>query len=256
MRLLRDPVRSGSLVVLVRHYPAYAVALALGTAALAVSVLSGRTFLDAADVALVHAQLDAVPATAPAEEQGRVRASLSDGSPPRVEDVVTREMNALAGGGTALEVRQPVGYLDPQTKPAPYVVNPATGDRTPGVLFAASGALASIAPAPGSPVPGATGLWLPDTVADRLHLAVGDQVGFQLATPGANPAPATVAVTGVYETDAHGAPRDPTGLWRRLADELPVWPVTSCRPRRRFRWSSRTRTPSATWQRASASRRS
>src|SRR3954469_14277617 len=123
MRLLRDPVRRGSLVVLVRHYPAYAVALALGTAALAVSVLSGRTFLDAADVALVQDQLAAVPATAPAEEQGRVRASLSDGSPPRVEDVVTREMDALTGGGSPLEVRQPVGYLDPKTKPAPYVID-------------------------------------------------------------------------------------------------------------------------------------
>src|SRR4051794_18247311 len=144
MRLLRDPVRRNSPVTLVRHYPAYAVALALGSAALAVSVLSGRTFLDAADIALVQDQVEAVPATAPADEQGRVRASLSDGSPPRVEDVVTREMDALAGGDPAREVRQPVGYLDPKTQAAPYVVNPATGERTPGVLFAATGALDSI----------------------------------------------------------------------------------------------------------------
>src|SRR3954447_16235284 len=103
MRLLRDPVRRNSPVTLVRRYPAYAVALALGSAALTVSVLSGRTFLDAADVALVHNQLDAVPATAPADEQGRVRASVSDGSPPRVEDVVTREMEGLTGGGPVQE---------------------------------------------------------------------------------------------------------------------------------------------------------
>lgn len=224
MSLLRDPVRRGSLVVLVRHYPAYAVALALGTAALAVSVLSGRTFLDAADVALVHSQLDAVPATAPAEEQGRVRASVSDGSPTRVEDAVSREMGGLAGGGPVQEVRQPVGYLDPRTKPAPYVVNPATGERTPGVAFEASGALEALVPAAGSPQPGAGGLWLPDTVATRLHLAPGDQVGLQLATPGANPAPATATVTGVYLTDTDGAPRDGTGLWHRLTDELPIWP--------------------------------
>lgn len=224
MRLLRDPVRRNSPVTLVRHYPAYAVALALGSAALAVSVLSGRTFLDAADIALVQDQVEAVPATAPADEQGRVRASLSDGSPPRVEDVVTREMDALAGGDPALEVRQPVGYLDPKTQAAPYVVNPATGERTPGVLFAATGALDSIVPAEGSPAPGTTGLWLPDTVADRLHLAAGDTVGFQLATPGANPAPTAVTVTGVYVTDADGAPGGRHGLWRRLTDELPIWP--------------------------------
>src|SRR3954451_13780335 len=116
MRLLRDPVRRGSLVVLVRHYPAYAVALALGTAALAVSVLSGRTFLDAADVALVQSQLQAVPATAPAEEQGRVRASLADGSPPRVEDAVTRAMADLRGGGPTQEIRRPVAYLDSKSE--------------------------------------------------------------------------------------------------------------------------------------------
>src|SRR3954464_5152961 len=171
MSLLRDPVRRGSLVVLVRHYPAYAVALALGSAALAVSVLSGRTFLDAADVALVHSQVDAVPATAPADEQGRGHASVSDGSPPRGEDIVTRAMARLNGGGPTQEVRQPVGYLDPVTKAAPYVVNPGTGERTPGVAFGATGALPSLVPAPGSPEPAATGLWLPDTVASRLHLA-------------------------------------------------------------------------------------
>jgi hypothetical protein len=144
-------------VVLLRHYPAYAVALALGTAALAVSVLSGRTFLDAADVALVHNQLHAVPVTASADEQGRVRATVSDGSPSRVEDAVTREMAGLTGGGPVREVRQPVSYLDPRTKPSPYVVNPATGERTPGVLFEATGALDALDPAAGSPKP-ATGL--------------------------------------------------------------------------------------------------
>ncbi|HEX5088089.1 MAG TPA: hypothetical protein VFV89_09785 [Nocardioides sp.] len=224
MRLLRDPVRRGSLWVVIRHYPAYAVALALGTAALAVSVLSGRTFLDAADIALAHDQLDAVPATAPADEQGRVRASVADGSPPRVEDAVARAMDGLAGGGPVQEVRQPVAYLDPRTKPAPYVVNPATGERTPGVVFDATGALGSLVPATGSPEPGASGLWLPDTVATPLHLAAGDQVGLQLAGPGANPAPATATVAGVYLTDADGVPRDRTGLWHLLVDELPVWP--------------------------------
>ena len=224
MSLLRDPVRRGSPVVLLRHYPAYAVGLAIGSAALAVSMLSGRTFLDAADVALVNSQLDAVPATAPADEQGRVRASVTDGSPPRVEDNVSRAMAALKGGTPTQEVRQPVGYLDPETKAAPYVVNLATGERTPGVAFEATGAVASLVPAPGSPRPTGTGLWLPDTVADRLHLAVGDQVGVQLAPPGLDPAPATAAVTGIYRTDRAGAPQDPTGLWRRLATQLPHWP--------------------------------
>ncbi len=224
MRLFRDPVWRGSLVVLLRHYAAYAVALAFGSSALAVSVLSGRTFLDAADVALVRGQLDAVPSTADADEQGRVRASVSDKSPPRVEDAVTAAMAALEGGGPTQEIRQPVGYLNPRTKAAPYVVNPATGERTPGVVFDATGALAALVPAAGSPEPGPAGLWLPDSVATRLHLGVGDPVGLQLAPPGLDPAPAVTTVTGVYKTDPDGAPEDRTGLWTRLTDELPLWP--------------------------------
>ncbi len=152
-------------MVLLRHYAAYAVALAFGSAALAVSVLSGRPFLDAADVALVRGQLDAVPSTAAADEQGRVRASVSDGSPPRVEDAVAAAMAELEGGGPTQEIRRPVGYLNPRTKAAPYVVNPATGERTPGLVFEATGALDALVPAAGSPEPGASGLWLPDSVA-------------------------------------------------------------------------------------------
>jgi hypothetical protein len=224
VRLFRDPVWRGSLVVLLRHYAAYAVALAFGSAALAVSVLSGRTFLDAADIALVRGQLDAVPSTADADEQGRVRASVSDGSPPRVEDAVAAAMAALEGGGPTQEIRQPVGYLNPRTKAAPYVVNLATGERTPGVVFEATGALDALVPAAGSPEPGASGLWLPDTVATRLRLGAGDPVGLQLAPPGGDPAPAMATVTGVYVTDSAGAPEDRTGLWSRLTDELPIWP--------------------------------
>jgi hypothetical protein len=211
-------------VVLVRHYPAYAVALALGSAALAVSVLSGRPFLDAADVALVRGQLDAVPATASADDQGRVRASVADGSPRRVEDAVTAAMGGLAGGGPTQVIRRPVSYLNPLDKATPYVVNPATGERTPGVVFEASGALEGLVPATGSPDPGGTGLWLPDSVATRLHLAAGDPVGLQLAAPGGNPQPATATVTGVYVTDEDGAPEDGSGVWGRIAAELPSWP--------------------------------
>jgi hypothetical protein len=67
-------------------------------------------------------------------------------------------------------------------------------------------------------------LWLPVTVADRLRLAAGDAVGLQLAAPGASPEPVVITVTGVYETDEDGRPRDPTGLWGRLTDQLPIWP--------------------------------
>ena len=224
MRLFRDPVWRGSLVVLLRHYAAYAVALAFGSAALAVSVLSGRTFLDAADVALVRSQVDAVPATAAAEEQGRVRAAVSDGSPARVEAAVSAAMDGLEGGGPTQVIRQPVHYLDPRLKAAPYVVNPATGDRTPGVVFEATGALDALVPAAGSPEPGGDGLWLPDTLATRLHLTAGDPVGLQLALPGGDPAPAMATVAGVYATDPDGVPEDPTGLWGRIIDQLPGWP--------------------------------
>ena len=108
MRLLRDPVWRGGLVVLLRHYPAYAVAVLVGCAALALSALSGRTFVDAAEIALVQGQVDAVPRTAPADQQGLVRASMFDPSSARVEDVVTRAMDDLerrrpGAGGTAAD---------------------------------------------------------------------------------------------------------------------------------------------------------
>ena len=229
MRLLGDPIWRGSPLVVLRHFAAYGLALAFATAALAISVLSARPFLDAADVALVDRQLDAVPATAPADEQGRVRASLSDGSPPRIEDAVTAAMAGLEGGTPAQELRLPVGYLDPKTKATPYVVNPASGERTPGLAFEATGALESLVPAAGSPEPTDTGVWLPDTVAARLQVAAGDTIGVQLAAPGTSPPPVPATVTGIYLTDQDGAPQDrksqdQSGLWRRLADELPVWP--------------------------------
>ena len=166
MRLFRDPVWRGSLVVLLRHYAAYAVALAFGTAALTVAVLSGRPFLDAADVALVRDRLDAVPATASADDQGRVRAAVTDGSPPRVENAVASAMTGLAGGAPAQEIRRPVGFLNPKSQLSPNVVNPATGERTIGVLFEATGALEALVPAAGSPTSATSGLWVPDSVAD------------------------------------------------------------------------------------------
>ena len=224
MRLFRDPVWRGSLVVLLRHYAAYAVALAFGTAALTVAVLSGRPFLDAADVALVRDRLDAVPATASADDQGRVRAAVTDGSPPRVENAVASAMTGLAGGAPAQEIRRPVSFLNPKSQLSPNVVNPATGERTIGVLFEATGALEALVPAAGSPTSATSGLWVPDSVATRLHLAAGDPIGIQLAFPGGDPAPTMTTVTGVYVTDPDGAPEDPTGFWRRLTDELPIWP--------------------------------
>ncbi|MDX6373849.1 MAG: hypothetical protein QOD98_2837, partial [Nocardioidaceae bacterium] len=115
-----------------------------GSAALAVSVLSGRTFLDAADVALVSGQLDSVPATASADEQARVRTSVSDGSPPRVENAVTEAMDGLAGGGPTQEIRRPVRFLNPKDRLAPYVVNPATGERTLGIVFEAGSRRADV----------------------------------------------------------------------------------------------------------------
>jgi hypothetical protein len=222
--LLRDPIWRGSLVVQLRHYTAYAVALGFGSAALTIAVLSGRPFLDAADVALVRDRLDAVPATASADDQGRVRAAVTDGSPPRVEDAVTKVMDGLAAGGPANEIRRPVGYLNPKSLLSPYVVNPATGERTIGVLFEATGALEALVPTAGSPTAATSGLWLPDSVATQLHLAAGDPVGVQLAFPGGDPPPTMSTVTGVYVTDPEGAPDDPTGVWGRMTDELPIWP--------------------------------
>jgi hypothetical protein len=223
MRLLRDPVWRGSLVVLLRHYPAYALAVAIGCAALALSALSGRTFVDAAEIALLQGQVDAVPASAPEDRQGLVRASLFDPSSAQVEDVVGAAMDNLDGAGPPLVVRRPILYLDSTKKATPYVVNPATGDRAVGVLFNASDAVASLTPAPGSPKNDGTGLWLPDTLADRLQLGPGDPLGLLLSTPTSGP-PFAGTVTGVYDTDQDGGPSGHQGLWSVLADELPTWP--------------------------------
>ena len=224
MRLFRDPVWRGSLFVLLRHYLAYAVALGFGSAALTVAVLSGHPFLDAADVALVRDRLDAIPATASADDQGRVRAAVTDGSPPRVEDAVTSAMTGLTGGAPAQEIRRPVSFLNPKSQFSPYVLNPTTGERTIGVLFEATGALEALVPTAGSPTSATSGLWVPDSVATRLHLEAGDPIGVQLAFPGGDPTPTMATVTGVYVTDPEGAPEDPTGRWGELTDELPIWP--------------------------------
>ena len=75
-------------------------------------------------------------------------------------------MDGLAGGAPAQEIRRPVSYLNPKSLFSPYAVNPATGERTIGVLFEATGALEALVPAAGSPASATSGLWLPDTVAD------------------------------------------------------------------------------------------
>lgn len=225
MRLLRDPEWRGSLLVLLRHYPAYAAAVAIGCAALALSALSGRTFVDAAEVALLRGQVEAVPASAPEDRQGLVRASVFDPTSPEVEEVLGRAMDDLDGGGPPLEVRRPILYLDSAKLAAPYVVNPATGARATGVLFNASDAVASLRPAAGSPDDDGTGVWLPDTLAEELGLGAGDAFGIYLSPPGSDPTPFGGTVTGVYETDARGAPAGHRDLWGGvLADELPAWP--------------------------------
>ena len=97
-------------------------------------------------------------------------------------------MAALEGGGPTQVIRQPVGYLNPRSKPAPYVVNLATGERTPGVVFDATGALAALVPAAGSPEPGASGLWLPDSVADAAAPRTpATRSALQLAAAGRQP---------------------------------------------------------------------
>lgn len=215
----------GSLVVLLRRYPAYAAAVAIGCAALALSALSGRTFVDAAEVALLRGQVEAVPASAPEDRQGLVRASLFDPGSAQAEDAVGRAMDDLDGGGPPLVVRRPVLYQDSLKKLTPYVDNPATGDRAVGVLFNASGALESLEPAPGSPAEHDSGLWLPDTLADQLGLGPGDPFGIVLVPPALDPPPFAGTVTGVYRTDARGVPLSTGDLWRELGDELPTWPT-------------------------------
>src|ERR1044072_1616727 len=98
MRLLRDPGWRGSLVGLLRHSPAYAVAILVGCAALALSALSGRTFVDAAEVALVRGQVDAVPQRAPEDQQGLVRASFFDPPSAEAEAALGAAMDDLDGG--------------------------------------------------------------------------------------------------------------------------------------------------------------
>lgn len=223
MRLLRDPVWRGSLVVLLRHYPAYAVAILVGCAALALSALSGRTFVDAAEVALLEGQVQAVPASAPEDQQGLVRASMFDATSPEAEDLVTVAMDELEGGSRPLVIRRPILYRDVALRTTPYVEN-AAGDRTVGVLFNAGGTVVSLRPAPGSPEPDGSGLWLPDTVAGELDLGPGDPAALVLSPAEAPPTRTAATVTGVYLTDAEGTPEGGDGFWQREADELPTWP--------------------------------
>lgn len=221
MRLRGDPVWRGAPVVLLRHYPAYAVALLVGCAALSLSALSGRSFVDAAEVQLLRGQVEAVPASAPEDEQGLVRAALFDPTSARAEGLVTDAMAGLDRGGEPLEVRRPILYRDVVLRATPYVAN-AAGDRAVAVLFQATGAVDSLQPTAGPP--GADGLWLPDTVAGPLGLGPGDEVTVGLE-PAEAPAPTTTTatVTGVYATAEDGVPRSDWWFWRAEADELPTW---------------------------------
>jgi hypothetical protein len=225
VRLFRDPVWRRSPFVLLRHYPAYAVAVLVGCAALALSALSGRTFVDAAEVALVRGQVDAVPHRAPEEQQGLVRAALFDPRSAQAEEAIGAAMADLDGGGPPLEVRRPILYRDAARRATPYVIDQGTGQRGIGVLFNATGGVDALVPAAGSPAPDGTGLWLPDTLAERLGLGPGDPAALLLSAPAGAPPPTGATVTGVYVTDRVGGPEDPTGLWRDLADELPTWPA-------------------------------
>jgi hypothetical protein len=225
-----DPIWRRAPTTLVRHYPAYGLALLLGAAALTIAALSGPTLVDAAEIAMLRGQVDAVPDAAPASERGAVRAALLDAS-RRSEDLVATLMAALPGARITT-IRRPILYLDTARQPRPVLRSARSREETTAVLFDATDAVRSLVAAPGSPDPrraceeGVACVWVPDTVARRLDLAVGDRVVAALEFPdGTAPAAPAVAVTGVYATDpGTGAPQDPTGLWDRIAGDLPAWP--------------------------------
>ena len=250
MRLFRDPVWRGSLVVLLRHYAAYAVALAFGSRG------AGRlgalgSHRSSTPPTSRWSGASSTPCPPPLPRTSR------DGSGPRCRTGPrrgsrTRSPRRWPRWRVAVrpqEIRQPVSYLNPRDKAAPYVVNPATGERTPGVVFDATGALDALVPAPGSPEPGAhrpvaaRHAWPPGCTSTPATRS-----GSSWPSPGGDPAPTAATVTGVYVTDADGAPEDRTGLWGRLTDELPdLARATSCRRRRSCRCWSRTPTPTGPW---------
>ncbi|QTE27966.1 hypothetical protein [Pengzhenrongella sicca] len=194
-------------------------------------------FASAAGNAALTDQLTAVPANAPAGSAPVVR--LVGGPGALGEGRLAGALEEIPGLAPGAVTAASLGVEQRQGLPGEFTPYVAVGDRVERArLFGDSDQQAALVPADGSsgepraeplaePATGeAAGVWLPQPVAERLGVVVGDTVEVGIQDHGVRTgAPARVA--GVYAVDAGGrAPADPDGT-RRWTYRRPFLPVDS-----------------------------
>jgi putative ABC transport system permease protein len=216
----RNPLWRKAPTVLLRQ-PGLFAALALGAVLLAVTLSAYPLFLSANASQLVDAAIRDPTVT-------RFGAGLmyrNEGLPLDA---------TIKVGGTTVPVRRWMGRTFTEMARSPYlgpvvssvfgppveVSSVARPDSTrTGTLFSGTGALEHVQVLSGAEGPG---VWLPDLVADPLHVGPGDRI--ELSFEGGPPA--RVSVDGVFRA-LYALPR--TGYWRPWHD-LIYTPCPDCSP--------------------------
>ena len=221
----RQPV--WSLVVAVA---VFAFAAASATAPLVSDAAADRSFAAEA----------AAAATSASVGQGLDARAYSTGlTDPAAVDGVSGLLDELpVVGAPIVSVTPLLPYAD-RRQPRPVVRN-AAGDEVTAVVASLGDAVAALAADPATTAgttgdaAAADGVWVPDTVARSLHLAVGDPVELELSfpTPGDAPEVPVVAgatVAGIYVT-IDGLPAAGGVDWRSPLAPVPSQPLGEQRP--------------------------
>ncbi len=205
---------------------------------LATAAAAAPLFLSASGDAAMADVLHAVPAHASAQDGPTLR--LRGGNDPTTP-LQAELLAQLARIPGTTEPRLSAASIGREVAPsgilfAPYVgTGSGTGAHRVGArLFGQQDLATALVPAPGSPSAAAAGagVWLPQPVADQLHVRPGDTVTIGVQIP-AGTTRFPVRLAGLYDVGTDGrTPLDRTGstLWSDRAGLLPVDPDQLTRP--------------------------
>lgn len=209
-----------------------ALLLATAVAVLVGASVSAPLLVESGGDAALQRAIDAVPAGAEPAEQPRFRAAYAASVGPELAAEVEAAVDALPGLGPSEHMIRPVLYSSDERGPSPLVRALRGTDEVGAVGFFRDGAVESLRTAPGSTAGGrGAGVWLPEPVATRLGVGVGDTVELLLRFtqfPQIQPAP--TLVDGVYPVDADSGLPAAGAYWRRIATDLPRDPADVTRP--------------------------
>ncbi len=212
-----------------RRAPAWAIAICLATAALALASATPPLVSDAAADRSFDAEVEAAAGSPPGralDARAITTGIVADTGVTAVRDLLE---NLPVYGQPLAAVSPLTPYTDP-TDPLPLVRN-ADGDQLVAIVYAVDGAIESFA--------GTTeqrdGVWLPDATAAELGVGPGDVVQVVLQRPNADPAvavpPVPVTIAGVYPTEG-GLPVSAGFDWTAIPGGVPDDPVTPSKPAR------------------------